>query len=306
MAIGGALLEGNSKLLDGPLGVVKLFFEGYDLGKTTADTNLSPDQDIKDIIYQQDGTKAADHVRTGQDIMVNATFGEISTALAVLMMAGVSSENASPSSDSMTIGRSIYQSMRDVEAGPLKIAAVDENGVASEDLEDVLNFYEAIPIIEGELINWGADTQRNLPVTFRIKYHYFADGESSTKVGAFGYMGDPTTEDVPALVWPDVQAPQLVTATATSATNLDLVFNEDIAFQSAFAAGDYIANVEGAFVAPTAGSIASTTLSLTFAAATFTAGDVIEINVGSLALQDTEVSPNTFPGLSGQAVVNNV
>ena len=68
--IGGTLFTGNSKLWEGPLGVIQMGFKGYDLGKTGADTTLTPDQDIKDIMYQQDGTKAADHVRTGQEMLL--------------------------------------------------------------------------------------------------------------------------------------------------------------------------------------------------------------------------------------------
>ena len=292
----------TSKLLLGPLGVCKIFFKGWDLGKTTADTELTPDQDIKDILYQQDGTKAADHVRTGQDMMLTCTFGEIKTSLLSLLMAGLTSE----SEDSATNGRSIYQSMRDTEAGPLKIKAVDENGIKSDDLEDVLNYYEAIPIVSAALINWGADSQRNFQMEFRIKWHLFSVGESATKVGAFGYMGDPTTEDVPALVWPDVAAPVISTATVTLATEIQVVFDENIAFQSSFQAGHYIADIDGVLVAPTAGAIATNTLTLTFPAATFTSGDVVKLTITSIALQDTETSPNTFGGVEGRAVTNSL
>ena len=54
----GALFEGNSKLFDLPLGVVKIGFDGYDLGKTTADAEFTPDQDIKDILFQQEDRKS--------------------------------------------------------------------------------------------------------------------------------------------------------------------------------------------------------------------------------------------------------
>ena len=51
MALGGAMFAGNSKLFEGPLGVIKVAFDGYDLGKTTEDAALVPDQDIKDITF---------------------------------------------------------------------------------------------------------------------------------------------------------------------------------------------------------------------------------------------------------------
>ena len=304
--IGGVPFAGNSKLFEGPLGVTQIGFKGYDLGKTTADTNLTPDQDIKDIIFQQDGTKPSDHVRTGQDMILACTFGEISTGLLKLLMAGVSSENESALSDAGTIGRSIYQSMRDNEAGVLKINAVDENGEPSASLQDIINCYEAIPIVTGELINWGADTQRNFAMEFRIKFHVFADGESVGKYGAFGYWGDPTGEDVPAIVWPDVEAPIIVTAIASSATELAVTFDENIAFQTAFVIGHYSAKVEDVYVAPLSGVIALKVLTITFAAATFTAGDVIELSIGALALEDTETVANAYPGVDAQAVTNSV
>lgn len=306
MGVGGAVFQGNSKLFEGPLGVVQVGFKGYDLGKTTADTNLTPDQDVKDIVYQQDGTKAADHVRTGIDYMLSVTFGEIKTGLLALIMAGVSTENESPTDDSGTINRNIYQSMRDQEAGVLRVAAVDENGEAYADLEHILNFYEAIPIVSGELINWGADTQRNFPVEFRIKWHKFGTGESTTKTGAFGYWGDPTTEDVPAVTWPDVAGPQFASAVADSATNLEVTFNEDIAFQSAFQADQWMAKVNGDFVAPTAGVITDDTIALTFPASTFTAGDIITIYMGPNELQDTETTPNLADAFDNMPVSNTV
>ena len=306
MSVGGAVFQGNSKLFEGPLGVVQIGFKGYDLGKTTADSNLTPDQDIKDILYQQDGTKAADHVRTGIDYMLAVTFGEIKTGLLALMMAGVSSQNTNPLDDSGTIDRSIYQSMRDVEAGVLRIAAVDENGEAFSYLEHLMNFYEAIPIVNGELVNWGADTQRNFPVEFRIKWHKFGTGESTTKSGAFGYWGDPTVEDVPAVVWPDVAGPAFVSAEATAAVTMVVTFSENIAFQTGFQAASWIAKVNDLFVAPTAGVIGTTEITLTFPAATFANGDVVEISMGGTELEDTAVPANPAAAFDGKPVLNSV
>lgn len=306
MSTGGALYQGNSKLFTGPLGVVKIGFRGYDLGKTTADTNIQPDQDIKDIIYQQDGTKAADHVRTGIDYILNVTFGEIKTGLLVEMQKGITTQNSSTSSDSGTISRSVYQSMRDGEAGALRIVSVDEFGIPSTSLEDIMAFYEAIAIIPGDLVNWGADTQRNLAMQFRLKFHIYPTAGVYSVDGAFGYWGDPTTENVLPVTWPDLEAPALVSATATSATNIDVVFDENIAFQSAYATTHYVAKVDGVFVDSTAGSISTTTLSLTFPAATFASGDVIELSISELALEDTAATANVYGGVDGQAVTNSV
>lgn len=304
--LGGALFEGNSKLFEFPLGVVKIGFDGYDLGKTTEDAEFTPDQDVKDIMYQQDGTKPSDHVRTGIEYILAVTFGEIKTGLLVKMMAGITTQTSSSSSDSGTFDRDVYQSMRDNEAKVLKIAAVNANGVPSEDAEDIIYCYEAIPIVDGALINWGADSQRMLPMQFRIKWHQFDTGESTTKDGAFGYWGDPTTEDVPAATWPDVEAPDIVSAIASAATTLTVTFDEDIAFQTAFDGSHYAAKVDGAFVLPTAGSITDEAIELTFPAATFSAGDEIEITISDVALQDTDATPNTYEGVEGYVVTNSV
>ena len=306
MGAGGALFEGNSKLFDGPLGVVEVGFEGWDLGKTTADTTLVPDQDVKDIIFQQDGTKPSDHVRTGLEYLLNCTFGEIKTGLLTRLMAGISTANTSSADDTGTINRSIYQSMLDNEAGGLKVFAVDEDGVALTDLEHILAFYEVIPIVNGDLINWGADTQRNFPVQFRIKWHLFSAGESSTKNGAFGYWGDPTTEDVPAIVYPDLEAPIIVSSIATAATDLEITFDENIAYQTADDITHYIAKVDGVYFVPDSGSIASAVLTLVFAAATFGSGDVIEISISELALEDTETAANAYAGVDAYPCTDTI
>lgn len=305
MALGGALYEGNSKLFTGPLGVVSVGFKGYDLGKTTADSNLTPEQDIKDIMYQQDGSKAADHVRTGIDYLLNVTFGEIKTGLIDLLMSGISTQNTSAASDSGHIDRVMYESMRDVEKGGMKVAAVDVNGVPSTSLQDIMNFYEVIPIVNGELVNWGADTQRNLPVQFRIKWHEFTVAElaalTRSSGGAFGYWGDPTTEDVTdiAAYYPDVEAPILLTVDADATTNLVVTFNENIAAQTAFEVGMYACKVDGVLVLPTAeASLAGAVLNLTFPAATFSAAAEIYFYCSELAIEDTEATANTYGGIS--------
>lgn len=302
MSVGGALYAGNSKLFDGPLGVVKVGFKGFDLGKTTADSELVPDQDVKDVLFQQDGTKAADHVRTGIEYLLNVTLGEIKTGLLDLLMAGVSTKAVLPSTDGGTIDRSIYQSMLTDEAGVLRIAAVDENGVPSTVITDIMNFYVAIPIVNGNLVMWGADTQRNFPIQFRIKWFQFVTPTS--KIGAFGYWGDPVVEDVPAVVYPDVEAPILVSATVVTATTLDMVFNENIAFQTAFVIAHYATKVQEIYVDVVSGVISLKTLTITYGAATFATLDVVEISVGALELEDTATSANAWDGVDAFPVTN--
>jgi len=302
--LGGDPYSGNSKLFIGPLGIVQIGFKGYDLGKTVAEATLDVDQDIKDIMYQQDGTKAADHVRTGIDYILKCTFGEIKTGLLKLLIPGVTSEEPGASDDGAVIGRSIFQSMLDNEAGVLKVVATDENGAPETDLEHILNFYHAIPIVTGTIVNWGADTQRNLAVEFRLKYHTFTEAELSaltrTEGGAFGYLGDPAAEDVTPVVWPDKSAPVIVTAIAVSATSLEIVFDEVFDYQSAHVNGHWSVIVNDVVIISTAGAIDDPTkkATITLPAATFTdSDDVILLTISALAIQDEESTPNVYPGI---------
>lgn len=306
MAVGGELFQGNSKLLQGSIGVSQLFFKGYNCGKTTEETMLKGDQDIKDIHFQQDGTKPADHIRTGQEFLVPAVFGKIKTSLLVLMQAGLLSTNTNPNSDNLDFNRSLYVSMRDFEAGVLKIAAIDADGIASELDEDTMVFYEAIAIIDDHMVNWGADTQRNLPVTFKIKYHPFAEGESVAKNGSYGYFGDPTEMDLPAAVWPDVVAPLITAAEATTATNVDVTFDKNIAFQGGAYTEGLIVDVNGEFIVPSGAAIALNVLSITLPAASVANGDIVKTSISSIVIEDTETTPNLFGGASNVATFNSV
>ena len=294
MAIGGAVFSGTSKLFTGPLGIVQVGFKGYDLGKTTADTTLVPDRDIKDIMYQQEGSKAADHVITGMDYILNVTFGEIKTGLLALLMPGISSSE--PADDGGVIARSLYDSMLATEAGAMKVAAINDQGIAETDLEHILNFYKVIALVSGDLINWGADTQRNLPVEFRIKYYKFPTPPGAI-LGAFGYWGDPTVEDVDAITWPDVAAPQIVSAVVSSADLLTVTFDENMEYQNGDVAGHYVAWVDGVAVlsTSTADPTGTKVLAITFTGA-FTITDVITISISAIAVEDA--AANKFPGVA--------
>ena len=303
--IGGPLLAGSSKLVDQPLGVVKIGFAGYDLGKTTAECMLTPDQDIKDILYQQDGTKAADHVRTGIEYVIKATFGEISTSLIKLLMAGVSSVNNSVADDYGILGRSVYQSMKDQEAGVLRVIAVDANGLASEEDEDIFNFYEVIPIITGDLIQWGADTQRNLAIDFKVKYHQFDTAITYATKGGFGYWGDPTSSDVPVATWPDVTAPAIVSLDVALATSLTCEFDATVTAVAGTTINDRIfVTINGDVLQPTSSVIGTDTVTCTFPASTFVVGDVVEFFMTSGSVENSVPIQNVT--LSNQAVTNDL
>ena len=171
---------------EGVLGVVDIYFNNVYLGKTTADTELAIDEDLKDVIFQQDGTKYYDKVRTGIAWMLNCTFGQIDTDLAVTLLQGWVK---STTGNSVKIGRSLYQSMRNNEALPLEIRRVDSEGNPSTDPRHRIKFWLAAPQVTGNF-QWGADTQRNLAVTFFI---FFNENEE-----AFGYSGYATSVSVTA------------------------------------------------------------------------------------------------------------
>jgi hypothetical protein len=167
----------GNNVWEGVLGVVNINFGGVELGKTTADTELVPEETLKDIIFQQNGTGFADKVRTGMAMMVNCTFGEIKTSLLEKMIKGW---EKSGDGDSLKMGRSLYQSMKDHESRRLLITRVDSDGASSTNPKYRIVFYKAAPGITGN-IQWGADTQRNLAVTF---YIFWDEDENS-----FGYSG---------------------------------------------------------------------------------------------------------------------
>lgn len=162
---------------EGVLGVVNVRWWNANLGKTTADTEIQIVQDLKDILFQQDGTQRADKVRTGMVYQVMCTFGVITTTLLKKLQPGI--ENT-PFLNSLKLGRSLYQSMKDNEAHQLELIRVDSDGDSSTDPAMKCVFYKAAPEITSNVI-YGADTQRSISVTF----HCFWD---ETK-GAFGYSG---------------------------------------------------------------------------------------------------------------------
>ena len=308
-ASGKAIVPGNSQLLAGPLGNGYIAFDGWNLGLTTEDTNLEFDKDIKDILYSQRGTKPSDHVETGKLMVLNATFGEVSTSLLKLIDYAFIS-NASDDGtgdDSGVFIDYMYKSLRENKAKVLRFIAADANGEPLTQDYNIKNFYEAVPIIESTYLNWGADTQRNVPVRFMIYSKIFGTEQiSGGPYKAFGYYGDPATNKVPAVVWPDLAGPQVQSAEATTATNVDVVFDENLALQGGSYTGGIIVKVNGAYVVPTGASVSTVTLSVTLPASSISAGDDVEISISDTVLEDTESTPNDFAGIDNYAVTNSV
>jgi hypothetical protein len=167
----------GDNIWEGPLGVVQLEFDTLDMGKTMEDTTVERDEDVKDILYQQDGTKPADYVKTGLLYLVKAKFAEISTDKLKKIMDDIT---LSGDGNSVKLGRELYRSLKEYEAKVLKIKRVDSEGDQTANDDYILVFYQAIPIVTGP-IEWGADTQRGVEVEFRCVW--------DENEGAFGYSG---------------------------------------------------------------------------------------------------------------------
>ena len=302
MSFGKAITLDQTRQMAGNLMVVQLGFKGYDLGRTRATTTLAPDEDRQPINFQQEGTKESDEVRTGILFTITTIFGEISTELVALLMSGANKSAA----NSLTLGRNLFSSLRETESGPLRVTACDANGIPSEEDYDTWWWYETVPMINGDLVNWGVDVQRDLPVQFKLYYHKFSIGESSTYKGLFGYIGDPAVIDVPPVVWN--VGPEIVSVEVTSATEIVVTFDKNVAFQGAvFVEGTFIAKVnDDLFSLATVGVILLAELTLTFPAATFASLDLVALSISATALEDTEVPANEYQGALNYPAVNSI
>lgn len=168
---------GNS-FIEGPLGVVKVSYKGVDLGKTTDETTLEIIEDIKDIMYSQNGTQPYDKIPTGQAYQLTCKPGEITWTRLNHLMRGLT---VSGTGKSAKAGRDIYSGGRDNHSGELVVTRVDSDGVVSTDQFYKMTFYKAMPQINGALGAFGPDTQRDVEVVFYIFYDETNE--------AFGYSG---------------------------------------------------------------------------------------------------------------------
>lgn len=161
---------------DTPLGVVFLDFKGVDLGKTTDATKLMTEEDLKDIIYQQNGTKPFTKIRTGVAYMLQCVLGNPG----IKQLATVNPNmKASPSFISLNFSRELFVDLQD-EAGLLVVTQMI-NGIRSTDPKRIMRFPSAAARLTTE-IGWGADIQRTVGVEFWI----FVD-ESNESFGYSGY-----------------------------------------------------------------------------------------------------------------------
>ena len=162
---------------EGPLGVCLFEYNGVDLGKTIDEATIEYVEDIKDILYAQDGTQPYDKIPTGQAYLITATFGQITIDLLESLFRGVT---ASGGGNSAKLGRDIYRSGRENFTHALNLTRVDSDGNESADLLFRLHMFLAMPIITGNIM-YGPDTQRGIEVQF----YCFYDETNE----AFGYSG---------------------------------------------------------------------------------------------------------------------
>ena len=154
----------GNNIWEGPIGVVRIIYDSVDYGKTTADTELIKNEDVKDITYQQDGTQYYDKVPTGISYQLQVTFGEIDTALLAKMHDSITLSGGA--GNSLKVGKKLYHSWLE-QAKLLEFVHIDEDGDASSDPLHKAKAPKAYPEITSNII-WGADTQRSVQITFHI------------------------------------------------------------------------------------------------------------------------------------------
>lgn len=153
---------------EGSLGVCRVTFDGVDYGKTMDEIDIEFIEDLKDIMFAQDGTQPQDKIPTGQAYQVTVRFAELDAALVAKMYRGCT---LSAGGKSVQHGRDIYRSGLANFAKVLLLKRVDSDGAASADNFFRAYFYKAMPIINGPE-QFGPDTQRILEVQF---YCFFDD-----------------------------------------------------------------------------------------------------------------------------------
>jgi len=168
----------GTNFIEGVLGVVRLIFNSVDLGKTVDEANLEFIEDIKDIMFAQDGTQPADKVPTGQAYQVTFKLGEQTWLRMAQLMRGVTVGGGG----NVGLGADLYRSGLAAFAKELKLTRVDSDGVASTDPSYTLVFYKAFPQVNGPVGNFGPDTQR----TVEVVCYCFRDVAHNN---LFGYQG---------------------------------------------------------------------------------------------------------------------
>ena len=166
----------GNNYLEGSIGVGRIEFNGIDLGKTVGDIEFEKVEDIKDIMYAQDGTQYFDKVPTGISYSAKITLGEVTVDLLDRID---DHSDKTPGGTGLILGKSIYRSLRD-NAVPTIIKRVDSRGNSSTNpiywLTLPLTFIttSGIPVL-------GPDAQRTVEANLIVFY--------DTDNNLFGYTG---------------------------------------------------------------------------------------------------------------------
>ena len=153
----------GNNFMEGVLGVVRLNFNGIDLGKTIDEVSIEWIEDIKDIFFAQDGTQPADKIPTGQAYQVTCKIGENTLARLQQVLRGVNVVG-----NNAKFGADLYRSGKDNFSFPLIITRVNSDGVASTNPLFRAYCYKAFPMVNGPIGAFGPDTQRETEVVFYL------------------------------------------------------------------------------------------------------------------------------------------
>jgi hypothetical protein len=94
--------------VEGPMGVIRLYFDNVDLGLTIDEASLERIADLKDIKFAQLGTQAADIIPTGQAWKVTCKLGETTLAKLEKLLQGLTVVG-----HSAKLGQDLYRSAYD-------------------------------------------------------------------------------------------------------------------------------------------------------------------------------------------------
>jgi len=168
----------GNDFFEGPLGVCRLEFDGLAMGKTLEGVDVEWIEDIKDILYDQDGTQPNDKIPTGQAYQVTTSLAEITIKRMQKHLRGVT---LGGTEHSALLGRDIYRSGFNNFAKELILRRVDSDGEASSDVNFRLKFWKAFPQVNGPLGSFGPDSQR----VYEVVFYCFYDSDN----GGFGFFG---------------------------------------------------------------------------------------------------------------------
>jgi hypothetical protein len=154
--------------IEGPIGVCRVRFNGVELGKTLDVVEVTPVEDIKEILHAQDGTQPYDYVPTGQGWSFKCKMTEPTWLRIKELMRGIT---VTPAGTSAKAGRDMYRLARTSFAKELILTRVDSDGVNSTNALFVLTVFLAFPKIATDIGQYGPDNQRAVEVEFIALYH---------------------------------------------------------------------------------------------------------------------------------------